>query len=225
MRSLIIDVGNTRTKIALFVDGKLEKSELWNGVLPEADNAIVSITGEKPEWLPKGCVELNSRLRLPIELDYDTPETLGSDRIAAASEAWIESGFKPVMVIDAGTCVTVDYVDERGIYRGGAIMPGIDMKFRALHNFTARLPLINIDEVSPDESPIGKSTQGSLTAGVICGTRFALEGYEREYSKRAGKRVEVIVTGGDADKVAGEWRVEEYLVERGMYEILKINVK
>lgn len=223
MRSLTIDVGNTRTKVALFVDGVMQGCREYDGcTLPAFDCAIASVTGKRPDWLPQGCLELSASLNLPITVAYATPQTLGPDRVAAASAAW-DMFHKPVVVIDAGTCITVDYVDHGGIYRGGAILPGLEMKFRALHNFTARLPLLHISNAVCDAEPIGRDTCGSIVSGVLCATRYALKGYVGELSGKAGCSVEVVVTGGDACHLAGEWIVEPDLVMRGLDKILMMN--
>lgn len=225
MRNLAIDVGNTRAKVALFEDGVMESCAVCeDGVLPEADCSIASLTGERPEWLPANCVELSHRLKMPVSLNYATPETLGSDRIAAASAAWRLYPGKPIMVVDAGTCVTVDYVSKDGVYHGGAILPGVEMKFKALHNFTARLPLLNISDVVTACEPVGDSTQGSMVSGVVCALRYSLEGYERELSHRAGEEVQVVTTGGDASLLSVDWPIEPYLVMRGLNEILMMNL-
>ena len=225
MRSLAIDIGNTRTKIGVYQDGRLLTVEEWSGgEWPKADNAIASITGCEAEDLPKGCLRVSSRLKLPIRLDYETPNTLGSDRIAAATGAQALGNGRPMMVVDAGTCVTVDFVDAAGVYRGGAIMPGLRMKFQALHNFTAKLPLLNINDVEKEAEILGKSTYGSIVSGVVLSTRLALEGYERKLSEQVGEPVMVVVTGGDAERLSGDWRIEPHLVMNGMYEILQMNI-
>jgi type III pantothenate kinase len=225
MRSLAIDVGNTRVKVALFEDGVMRSYTVCeDGLLPEADCSIVSLTGERPKWLPENCIELNHRLKMPISLDYATPETLGSDRIAAAAAARCKYPERNLMVVDAGTCVTVDYVTKDGVYHGGAILLGVEMKFKALHNFTARLPLLNISDVVTACEPVGDSTQGSIVSGVVCALRYSLEGYARELSHRSGDEVKVVVTGGDAHLIAGEWSEDPWLVMRGLNEILMMNL-
>lgn len=225
MRSLAIDVGNTRAKVALFEDGRMVSCSVCSdGVLPAADRCIASLTGARPEWLPADCMEVSYKLKLPIRLDYATPETLGSDRIAAACAAWGLYNGRPIMVVDAGTCVTVDYVAKDGVYHGGAILPGIEMKFRALNTFTARLPLLNISDAATACDPVGDSTCNSIVSGVVCALRYSLEGYARELSRRAGEEVQVVVTGGDATHLAAEWPIEPHLVMRGMNEILMMNL-
>ncbi|MBO4588243.1 MAG: type III pantothenate kinase [Bacteroidales bacterium] len=225
MRSLAIDVGNTRAKVALFEDGVMKSCTVCeDGVLPDADCAIASLTGERPEWLPTNCIEVSHKLKLPVRLDYATPETLGSDRIAAACAAWSLYPDRPIMVVDAGTCVTVDYVSKDGVYHGGAILPGIEMKFRALNTFTARLPLLNISDAATACDSIGDSTCKSIVSGVVCALRYSLEGYVCELSRRAGEEVQVVVTGGDAKHLAAEWLIEPNLVMRGLNEILMMNL-
>ena len=222
MRRLTIDIGNTRTKLALFEERELVWSGVWSGEWPEAERSIVSVTGVEPAALPAGVVRVSSGLRIPVTIDYKSPESLGSDRIAAVSGAW-RRGEGGVVVIDAGTCVTVDYVDGEGVYRGGAIMPGLRMKFEALHNFTAKLPLLYVEDLPAEVEPIGKSTRESLESGVVKATRYALEKYVEEAERREGKKVRVVVTGGDAKRVKGEWEEDEMLVMRGMNEILMQN--
>ena len=128
------------------------------------------------------------------------------------------------MVVDAGTCITVDFVNKDGVYLGGAIMPGLDMKFRALHNFTAHLPLLNIGDAISDANPLGNSTHNSIVSGVLCATRFALEGYERRLSDIAGGKIEVVVTGGNAPLLAGNWDLKPNLLMYGMNTILMMNI-
>lgn len=225
MKSLAIDIGNTRAKVALFEDGDMKSCDVYtDGTLPAADCCIASLTGERPGWLPTDCLEVSHRLRLPITLDYATPETLGGDRIAATSAAWCAYKGRPLMVVDAGTCVTVDYVSKDGVYHGGAILPGIEMKFKALNTFTARLPLLNISDGEKSIEPVGDSTRASIESGVVCALRYALEGYARELTRRAGEEVQVVVTGGDAKHLSADWPNDPYLVMRGLNEILMMNL-
>lgn len=234
---LTVDIGNTRVKWALF-DGERLVREGVGLPFPEADRAVWCATGEVSDEvrqaLPANALELKGGLgcRLPIALDYLTPETLGADRVAAACGAWKLSGGRPCVVIDAGTCITIDYLDASGTYRGGAILPGISMKFRSLHTFTAKLPLLGLKEEIPgqarneerrEESPgqarneersigayhrvrpevTGRSTEQSIMSGVLTATRFAVEGYV-DYYRREEPGVVVFLTGGDA-----EWLSEE----------------
>ena len=174
---------------------------------------------------------LTSTTPLPIVLDYATPETLGPDRIAAACGAQ-KVGNKgcPKLIIDAGTCITIDYLDAEGVYHGGAILPGIEMKFRALHTFTAKLPLLeNIG--GEEECVAGRSTRESMTAGVLTATRYEVEGFVRHY-RQQDSRVKLLLTGGDAKRLwggglpeVGEPIIEPHLVMIGLNEIIKLKSK
>ena len=223
MRHLAIDVGNTRVKSALWTDGI--KSE-WDG--KPVDMALASVTGNTPNWkalMPGVNVELlTNERRLPIAIDYKTPDSLGADRKAAACGAWrMLGGVYGCVVIDAGTCVTIDWIDRKGTYHGGAILPGVEMKFKALNNFTARLPLLHVQDVMQDLDCglTGKSTHESMVAGVIEATKIELEGFVAKY-RQLDSELQVIMTGGDAEllRSSDEWRIEKDLVLIGLHEIM-----
>lgn len=232
---LTIDKGNSRTKWALFEGDRLMHMSGEEGLPNVAvEAAIVCATGRlniSELHLPTdNVVVLSSKTRLPIVLDYATPETLGPDRIAAACGAHKLCGSKGCVIVDAGTCITVDYIDSSGTYRGGAILPGIGIKFRALHTFTTKLPLLtSVNATSGFVT--GRSTQESMEAGVLTATRYAVEGFVTHYRKRQPD-AQVLLTGGDADWVWGEGLLrvqdcmrEPYLVMIGLNEILKENEK
>jgi len=224
--NLTIDIGNTRTKWALFDGDKLVEKGVGLP-LPTADRTVYCATGAIDSGLRRAmgeeAVDFTTLVRegcLPIRIDYATPATLGPDRVAAAYGAWKKSGGKACVIIDAGTCITIDYLDASGTYRGGAILPGISMKFRALHTFTAKLPLLgmNSEEEEQEMSPTGRTTEESMRAGVMAATRFAIEGFVAYYRQREPD-VQVWVTGGDADRIAVPGcRVEPDLVMVGMNE-------
>lgn len=220
--TLTVDIGNTRSKWALF-DGDRLAEEGVGLPLPQAERTVFCATGEvSPEmWKALGdeAVDFATFVRegrLPIDIDYATPQTLGPDRVAAACGAWKISGGKACVVIDAGTCITIDYLDASGTYRGGAILPGISMKFRALHTFTAKLPLL---EERGETIVTGRDTRQSIMAGVLTATHYAVEGFVNHY-RQLSPDVQVIVTGGDARQVAVEGcRIEPQLVMWGMREV------
>lgn len=160
--------------------------------------------------------------RLPITIEYSTPRTLGTDRVAAACGARKVCGGKGCVVIDAGTCITVDYIDSKGVYHGGAILPGLSMKFKSLHTFTAQLPLI--EDARPEEVVLtGRSTRDSIVAGVLTATRFEIDGFVRQY-KDLDSEVQVLLTGGDAHIIGG-YDIEPQLVMIGLNEIIIYNEK
>ena len=220
--TLTVDIGNTRSKWALF-DGDRLAEEGAGLPLPQAERTVFCATGEvSPEMrkaLGDEAVDFATFVRegrLPIGIDYATPQTLGPDRVAAACGAWNISGGKACVVIDAGTCITIDYLDASGTYRGGAILPGISMKFRALHTFTAKLPLL---EERGETIVTGRDTRQSIMAGVLTATHYAVEGFVNHY-RQLSPDVQVIVSGGDARQVAVEGcRIEPQLVMWGMREV------
>ncbi len=233
---LTIDKGNTRTKWALFDGDRLvhisQEEEEIPAVAVEA--AIVCATNNLDindlQLSTPNLTVLSAGTKLPIVLDYATPQTLGPDRIAAACGAHRLCGGEGCVIVDAGTCITVDYIDAHGIYRGGAILPGIEIKFRALHTFTAKLPLLTSVDAER-ELVTGRSTQESMEAGVLTATRYAVEGFVAHYRQRQ-PRTRVLLTGGDANWVWGEGllrvkdcRWEPHLVMIGLNEILKENEK
>ena len=230
--NLTIDIGNTRSKWALFEGDQLVRCGYMDEGLPceGVQNIIVCATGDADLHalgLDGANVQrLTSTTPLPIALDYATPETLGPDRIAAACGAQkIGKEGCPKVIVDAGTCITIDYLDAEGVYRGGAILPGIEMKFRALHTFTAKLPLLeNIG--GEEECVVGRSTRESMTAGVLTATRYEVEGFVRHYRQR-DSRVQVLLTGGDAGRLwgggllrVGDPLMEPHLVMIGLNEVI-----
>ncbi|MBQ9253396.1 MAG: type III pantothenate kinase [Bacteroidales bacterium] len=162
--------------------------------------------------------------RYPFKNNYLSKETLGQDRLVAMIGAWAMYG-KSVLVIDAGTCITFDYLDEESTYQGGAISVGFMIKYKALHNFTANLPLLNdIGEVSL----CGKTTYDCIKSGVINGTLSEIEGIIEKYCKQNGE-LKVVLTGGDAEFLHKHLEKEtEYvpdLIFYGLKNILEINAE
>ena len=234
---LTIDIGNTRSKWALFEGDQLVRCGYMDEGLPceGVRNTMVCASGDADLHalgLDGANVQrLTSTTPLPIVLDYATPETLGPDRIAAACGAQkIGKEGCPKVIIDAGTCITIDYLDADEVYHGGAILPGIEMKFRALHTFTAKLPLLE-NICGEEECVAGRSTRESMTAGVLTATRYEVEGFVRHY-RSMDEQAQVLLTGGDAERLLGEGRlrmgnvsVEPHLVMIGMNEIIKLKSK
>ena len=139
-------------------------------------------------------IRLTSDTRLPIRLNYETPETLGKDRIATAVAGSHLYPGRNVLIITAGTCITYNVVSPDKIYLGGAIAPGIDMRFRALNTFTDHLPLI---EKSGESTLTGRSTAGSIISGVQQGVLAEMDGLINRYRKEYEDLI-VILSGGDA---------------------------
>ena len=184
----------------------------WMSVGKEMDPPSWSIWDRfsvQPKW-----VHIASGFHFPIENRYATPETLGTDRIVAAIGAYsrhhgTSSGNRddspiPILVIDAGTAITYDIITATGTYLGGGISPGMQMRFRALHEFTARLPLIH---AVPEPPLVGDSTESCIQSGVINGLRSEVLGIIEQYRRQYGEDLAVYITGGDApyfDKLVTE---------------------
>jgi type III pantothenate kinase len=206
--NLVVDYGNSSAKVAIFNQSKLiEKitfattEKLKEFLLAStAENFIVSSVNADAQQICDWAIHtkqkfiLTHKLPLPITITYSTPHTLGVDRIAGACGAvQLFPGFNS-LVIDAGTCITYDFTDEKGNYHGGGISPGLMMRFKAVHTFTAKLPLVN-----PIDSPelIGNSTETSIQSGVIFGVVEEIKGLIERYRAKYPD-LKVILCGGDA---------------------------
>ena len=152
---------------------------------------------------------------------YLTPATLGKDRLAAAVGANSLYPGKNVLSISAGTCITYDFVDTSNTYKGGAISPGLDMRFKALHTFTGRLPLIEPD--TKFKKLLGKTTEESMRIGAQLGMLKEVEGAINEY-KQAFKDLQIIVSGGSAEWLKKNLQVkintQPFLALKGLNVIL-----
>lgn len=168
---------------------------------------------------------MSPNLSLPFKSEYATPETLGADRIAAVAGASKLFPGENVLAIDLGTCITYDFITMQNIYKGGAISPGINMRFKAMKHFTARLPKLPVPDNLPDIT--GDSTRSCMESGVLNGVSFEIEGMVAAYKKFG--EIKIILTGGDA--FIFEKKFKEYifaapdLVLIGLNVILQHNVE
>ncbi|WP_394750298.1 type III pantothenate kinase [Spongiimicrobium salis] len=210
--NLIIDAGNTMVKLAVFdKDTLLSKVKIalsdFSGQLklifeefPNIGHAIVSSVGN----LGKKDIQIVSLFckvhvldhssLVPFKNSYATPQTLGVDRIALATAAFYDNPNGNTLIVDAGTCVTYDMVNDYGEYLGGAISPGIHMRYRALHRQTSKLPKLAPEDII---DIIGNSTETGIHSGVINGICNEIDGVINQYSARFID-LTVILTGGDA---------------------------
>lgn len=213
--NLIIDVGNTRAKLAVFNAGILihaeavTKMELLKAAYVliqkySCKNGIIATVAFLKETeiteLHKAIhlIELNSETKIPFKNNYSTPQTLGTDRIALVAAAVSTYKNSNVLIIDAGTCITYDFVSNSGEYEGGAISPGIEMRYKSLNYFTSKLPLLQKTE---NEKLIGNSTAESIHSGVINGVIYEIDGIIDIYNKKY-KTLTVVLTGGDVNFLA-----------------------
>jgi type III pantothenate kinase len=239
--NLIVDIGNTSTKLAVF-DGniKLSQSRLNELSCEELEKELRGIRAQKAivssvKKIPLIISELffsnipyvhllSYKSRLPFKIEYDTPETLGSDRIAAVAGAFSLFPRSEVLIVDAGTALTFEFLSA-DIYRGGTISPGLTMRFKALNKFTDRLPL-----VSPTDnySFPGQNTTDAITAGVITGVVYEINEYIRTFENKHSD-FNIILTGGDSeflkDKINFQITYLPDIVIDGLNYILEYNAK
>jgi type III pantothenate kinase len=239
--NLVIDVGNSFVKLAIFQDDDILIKEVIDikgivkhiGVLKEKYNpikkAIVSSVGKLPKtdlvYLRESfdLVELSSKTTVPFVNLYATPQTLGLDRVALVAASVKLFPHTNALIVDAGTCITYDFVNANNEYLGGAISPGISMRYKALHNLTANLPLL---EKEVPKSIIGDSTNNSIHSGVVNGVLKEIDGNIETYKQKYAN-LTVILTGGDANFLSEQLKSSifansNFLLE-GLNYILQIN--
>ena len=213
---LTVDIGNTRIKSAVFEHDRLIELNIFQKndfqinlqkILKKHQNVkklVVSSVGNinKDDFLEIkkqiDVVFIDNDSNFPFENLYATPKTLGIDRLVLASGAVLQFPNKNRLVIDAGTCVTYDYINDKNQYLGGAISPGIRLRYESLHNYTAKLPLLTIEN---PENFIGNSTSQSIHSGVINGLLNELNGFINQFETQNANFI-IILTGGDAEFLA-----------------------
>ncbi len=238
--SLCIDIGNTKTKFGLFEEAELvhalsiknEELDINNALFLDyvLEACIVSSVNPQAEKILnldryEHVVHLNHKSRLPFKLDYETPETLGKDRIAVTAAAHHLFPKQNSLIIDAGTCITYDFLTKTGVYKGGAISPGIQLRLRAMNDYTGKLPLVNWQM---DQKPemLGRSTIASMLSGVVNGLIQEMNGFISDYESRH-EQLKILLTGGDSKFFEKELKngifADPNLVLIGLHEILQYN--
>ena len=207
---LILDFGNTYQKVALFQKTNLVELKTFNNIglgdlitftqnKKDIKSAIISSVinypGEIREFLKTKYLffELDNNTPTPVLNKYQTPESLGKDRLAAIIAANKMFSGQNALVIDAGTCITYDIINSKNEYLGGGISPGISMRFKSLHNFTEKLPLQDSRE---DQNLIGQNTQESIFSGVLNGVLAEVDGIISQY-QRNFSNLKIILSGGE----------------------------
>ena len=240
MANLIVDEGNTLCKIAV-----LDKSEvLCEAVSAEfdmaaaaqmieqfsVDKAVVASTRQGAENI---CEQLRSKIdkvllfssqtEVPIGVEYSSRQTLGADRIAVAVGVVCEMGIENALIVDMGSAITFDVV-ENGVFKGGNISLGVAMRFKALNQFTASLPLC---EATEPNSEFGKSTTEAIEQGVMQGILYEIEGYANRIFEKNDKK-SIIFCGGDAESFVNRIKnaifAPRKLMFTGLNRILEYNV-
>ena len=210
---LTIDIGNTKTKIAVFKEKQLIEHVVVERIKKDDIDTLIahfciihstiisSVNPEEERRVAELFDEfglkyhlLSYKSPLPFEIDYLTPETLGKDRIAALAGAYAIGGEGNYLVIDCGTCNTYDLLVD-GHFVGGNIAPGLQMRLDAMHHFTAALPQCSLDDACSINMPLGETTKTAIWNGAYWGVVNEINGYIDHYSKKH-KDLKVILTGG-----------------------------
>lgn len=236
--NLIVDIGNSVAKLTVMCSGEpiysaAINADGWAAVKDIAQRfpikacAAVCVGSERTvaeqalSTLPCPVLWVAGDTPSPLTISYETPHTLGADRLAAAVGAWTLFPGHELLVIDAGTCITYDRVNASGQYLGGNISPGRNMRLEALHTFTAALPRVASDS---EILEIGKDTPTAIMAGVEWGVRLEVEGYIKKCTARKSG-LQVVMTGGGAAALATylgpNVKTDAHLIARGLDSILR----
>ena len=241
--NLAIDIGNSVTKTAIFDNNKLVSKQIYEdftvkdiieikNIFPKTNRAILSAVGKVDksliEYLENNFefhLEFSSKTSFPFKINYQTPETLGNDRIAAVAGAYNNYPDKNVLIIDIGTAVTYELLTKNGEYIGGNISPGLTLRYKSLFEFTENLPLLSIQE---NNELFGTNTNNAIVAGVQNGLLYEIEGFIA-HANELFEDLTIIFTGGDsgmfAEKIKSSIFVLPNLVLIGLNRILNYNAK
>ncbi|AWO01286.1 type III pantothenate kinase [Chitinophaga alhagiae] len=236
-----LDLGNSRLKCGVMLNGELQQELFFSatGLLDEVRGAleqfrpvaaILSSVVDHPRELETllaahtAFTRLHHTTPLPIGLAYEKPETLGVDRIALAAGAWRQFPGRHSLIIGAGSAITYNFLHKSGQFMGGGISPGIDMRFKALHAFTDKLPLV---EPSTQYAFVGYNTRQSILSGVQEGAVAEVEGMITAYARRY-RNFNVLLTGGNlvffASRLKNKIFASPYLMYKGLNSIAELNV-
>ena len=238
--NLIIDIGNTHVKSAVFQGETIIFQKRFTIMALKdtmrfifdrypIERTIISNVSKLPKTVGKEIFkqydahQLTHHSKIPFKNRYTTPETLGVDRIALTAAAAHRFPARNVLVIDAGTCITYDFLNAENEYLGGAISPGISMRYKALHTFTGNLPLLQPDDFS---DVTGNSTASSIHSGVINGIIHEINGIIAQYKEKY-EDLTVILTGGDtqllSERLKNSIFVEPNFLVTGLNIVLEHN--
>lgn len=213
MVNLVIDIGNTHAKVAVFDHRKMIRLDFFDSLTPERLDAyfepgslishsiLSSVSGISVSKLEEILHQRTDYVRFSVDLStvirnaYKSPHTLGLDRLAGAIGAHVIYPTNNCLIIDAGSCITYDLISSIGVYHGGSISPGLHMRLKALHTFTGKLPLIEMEDTFSLQQ--GVDTRTSILSGVVQGTVFEILGFITYYMSQY-EQLQVILCGGDA---------------------------
>jgi type III pantothenate kinase len=232
---ITIDVGNSRIKVAVFEQNTqielfafelIDAQKKIENILkkyPSATHSVISNVGKLNATVLNylqthtSLQVINHETKFPFNNLYATPKTLGIDRMVVAAGAVLKYPNQNRLVIDAGTCITYDFIDEKDNYLGGAISPGIKIRYKSLNDYTANLPLLEKKEI---EHYIGNSTENSIHSGIINGICHEIDGFISQYSLK-NQDLTIILTGGDADFLAKRLKSTIFANSNFLLESLK----
>ena len=237
--NLTLDIGNTQSKLAVFnnslvvvktFDSEFIIDEIDGFLLlyPSIKNLIVcsvtDITLNLEKYNFNNVHFVSSNSNIPFENLYLSKDSLGNDRIALVSSASISYPGKNVLIIDAGSCITYDFINDKNQYLGGAISPGLNMRYKSLNEFTSKLPLVSLE---PSDKLIANQTIDSINVGVANGVVFEIEGFVRQYLSEYDN-LTVILTGGNSDFLSNQLKIsifanQNFLLE-GLNNLIKLNI-
>jgi type III pantothenate kinase len=236
MNKGVLDIGNTRIKAAVFNQhGHLTEHAyfltLVNAIEWLKSHQVISILSasvaqaELPPIQNIDTYSLTYKSQLPFQNLYQTPETLGVDRIAAMAEAAFAFPNEAVLVFDIGTCMTIDFLHPDGRYYGGNISPGIEMRWKSMHVMTQRLPQGSKEDY---DGLMGSNTAAALASGVLDGMRFEIEGYMNHFGQMYPE-LKIVLCGGDLAHFDKPYKYKIFaapdFVLKGLYHLLLLNEK
>ncbi|MDP2176305.1 MAG: type III pantothenate kinase [Bacteroidota bacterium] len=232
----VVDIGNTRIKSAVFnLNGEiiqktsfisleetydwLSENEVFSLIISSTSSLLIKVDNRFK------TIILNHECKIPFINMYETPHTLGTDRIAIMAAAKYLYPNENVLVFDIGTCITIDFLNKSGKYFGGNISPGIQLRFKSMHEMTGRLPLSNIDIKT---TSLGNNTLSALANGVFYGILNEINGYI-DFFTNEHKNIKIVLTGGDSKYFEVTQKNEIFAhpdwILQGLYYLLKINEK
>ena len=238
-KTLCLDFGNTRLKVALFEEDRLSETIVLREDSVQHLEEIIqlhqpnfsilsSVVEHSPEIEEVLTAEtrfhkLNNNSKLPFTIPVGKPETVGADRLAIASAAVFVFPKKNNLVIGLGSCITYNFINQSHELVGGSISPGMEMRFKAMHQFTAKLPLVEADWNVP---LIGYDTKTNLQSGVVLGMSKEIDGIIDAYNEKYGN-FNVVLTGGDIvifePHLKNKIFADPDLIFKGLYAISQIN--
>jgi type III pantothenate kinase len=238
-KTICFDFGNTRQKAALFTDGDLIQVSVLN------DHSLASVKAITEEFKPQKIIlssvinhdpqieeffssvskfhKLSYQTKLPFTSPVGKPDTIGADRLALAAAAVYFYPGKNNLVIGLGTCITYNFINKKNEFLGGGISPGLEMRLRSVHDYTAKLPLVKADWNVP---LVGYDTNSNILSGVVLGMAKEIDGFVDAYEEKFSN-FNALLTGGDIGYLASHLKnkifADPELIFKGLYAISEVN--